>query len=57
MAQWIKGMALSLLWLGFHPWPRNFCMLRPWPKKSIYCSFTVVLEGAKLDVCVWAQPF
>ena len=31
MAQWIKDLALSLLWLllllwlGFHPWPWNFC--------------------------------
>ena len=23
----IKDLALSLLWLGFDPWPGNFCML------------------------------
>ena len=34
MAQWIKDMVLSLLWLRlllwcmFNPWPQNFCM--PW---------------------------
>ena len=32
MAQWVKDLALSLLWLGllllpdFNSWPRNFCM-------------------------------
>ena len=33
VAQQVKGPALSLLWHGFIPWPRNFCM--PWagPKK------------------------
>ena len=33
MAQWVKDPALSLLCLGFSPWPWNFHMLRPWPKK------------------------
>ena len=34
MAQWVKDLVLSLqwlglvLWLGFNPGPRNFCM--PW---------------------------
>ena len=34
MAQWVKDLVLSLpwlmslLWCGFDPWPRNFCMLR-----------------------------
>ena len=30
----VKNLALSLLRLGFHPWPGNFCM--PWaqPKKK-----------------------
>ena len=23
MAQWVKGLALSLLWLRFNPWPRE----------------------------------
>ena len=40
VAQWVKDHALtpqwlrSLLWHGFNPWPKNFCM--PWarPKKK-----------------------
>ena len=24
VAQWIKDLALSLLWLGFNPWLQNF---------------------------------
>ena len=34
MAQCIKDPVLSLLWLGFDPWPRNFCILWAWPKKK-----------------------
>ena len=26
MAQRVKDLALSLLWLGFSPWPGNLCM-------------------------------
>ena len=29
--QWLG----SLLWCGFHPWPRNFHMLRVWPKNFL----------------------
>ena len=29
----VKDLALSLLWPGFDPWPRNFCMPWEWPKK------------------------
>ena len=40
VAQWVKNLALwllqlwSLLWCGFDPWPRNFCL--PWgqPKRK-----------------------
>ena len=38
MVQWVKDPVLSLLWLGslvwcgFGPWPRNFCVLQAWPK-------------------------
>ena len=32
VAQWVKDPALSLLWLRFDPWPRNFRMLWMWPK-------------------------
>ena len=30
----VKDSTVLLLWLGFHPWPKNFCM--PWekPKKK-----------------------
>ena len=34
MAQQIKDLALSLLWLGFYPWASNFCLLQVWPKKK-----------------------
>ena len=30
----VKDSALSLLWLGFDPWPGNFCMLQAQPKKK-----------------------
>lgn len=39
MAQHVKDLALSLLWLewllwqGFNPWPRNFCTPQVWSKK------------------------
>ena len=29
MAQWVKDLVLSLLWLGFDPWPGNFHMPQP----------------------------
>ena len=32
--QWVKDPGLSLLWLGFHPWARNFRMLQVWQKKK-----------------------
>ena len=28
MAQWVEEPALSLIWLGFDPWPGTFC--KPW---------------------------
>ena len=34
MAQQVKEPVLSLLWSGFHPWPRNFCMLQAWRKTN-----------------------
>ena len=39
MAQWVKGPALSMQWLGsllwcrFDSWPRNLYVLGAWPKK------------------------
>ena len=32
---WVKGLALSLLWLRFHPRPRNFYTLRVRPNPQI----------------------
>ena len=40
MAQWVKDLALSLLWLQsllwhrFDPWPGNFHMPLAWPGKK-----------------------
>ena len=38
MAQQVKDLALSLLWLrlwcGFNPWPGNLPMPQVWPKKE-----------------------
>ena len=28
----VKDSALSLQWLGFDPWPRNFCTMWVWLK-------------------------
>ena len=41
MAQLVKDVVLSLLQLGFYPWPQNFCM--PWvcPKKFLLAIFNV----------------
>ena len=30
----VKDSALSLVWLRFNPWPRNFCMPQAWPKQK-----------------------
>ena len=43
VAQWVKNLGLSLLWLGllvwlgFDPWPENFHVLQgqPPPKKNL----------------------
>ena len=37
VVQWVKDLALLLLWCRFDHWPRNFCMLWAWPK--IYLRF------------------
>ena len=42
LIQWVKDLALSLLWLrlllwhGFDPWPGNICMPQTWPKKIFF---------------------
>ena len=41
----VKDLMLSLLqlwlllWYGFNSWPRNFSMLRAWPKRKVTSSF------------------
>ena len=48
MAQQVKDLTLSLLWLrvllwcGFSLWPWNFHMLWAWPKKAIPLSVVTV---------------
>ena len=32
VAQWVKDLALSLLWLGFDPWPGNVHKMQRKPK-------------------------
>lgn len=34
VAQWVKDLWLSLLWVGFNPWPGNFPMLQTWGEKK-----------------------
>ena len=36
VAQPVKNPALTqgLFWCRFDPWPRNFCVLRVWPKNK-----------------------
>ena len=34
MAQWVKDLALSQLWLGFSPWSGNVYMLQVQSKKK-----------------------
>ena len=42
VAQPIKVLALSLLWLRFDPWPGNLCMLRVWPTKEKKSDYTQI---------------
>ena len=50
MAQWVKNLALSLLWLGsllwhrFNPWPRHFHM--PWVQLQIKKKMKLVKVGS-----------
>ena len=49
MAQWVKDMVLSLLWLksklwqGFDPWRGNFYMPQVWPKKAVIIIIVVLV--------------
>ena len=48
VAQWVKNLALSLLWLGFDPWPRNFHLLKSWPninkKLGVASDFSQIIS-------------
>ena len=52
MAQWVKDLVLSLLWLGsllwnwFDPWPWNFCILQGW-----YDKVDILLLCKKIKFC------
>ena len=37
----VKDPPLSL-WLGFNPWPGNFCMLQAWPKNIVKSNGNIV---------------
>ena len=55
MAQWIRDLVLSLLWLrslllrhGFDPWPENFLMSQACPKeKKIIMNSKKLLRNSK----------
>ena len=40
VAQQVEDPVLSLLWLGFDPWPENFSKLQVQPKKE--CHFLLL---------------
>ena len=41
VARWVKNPVLSLLGLGFNPWPRNVCKPQVQPKKMPTKSVSV----------------
>lgn len=43
-AEWVKYPPLLQLWLTFSLWPRNFHMLRVWPKRN---------KNAKKIIIIW----
>ena len=63
VAQWVKDLALSLLWLGlllwheFNSWPRNFQMPWSWTKQTNkhllvgYIIFGMIFEKCQV---LWA---
>ena len=60
VAQQVKDLALSvqwpgsLLWCGFDPWPRNFCMPWAWPHKKEYAGkFYVMCILPHTQKCRW----
>ena len=53
MAQWVRDLALSLLWLGFDSWSGNLRMLQAWPKKVIFWWTKAELTHFKNIFCKW----
>ena len=62
MAQWVKDPVLplqwlrSLLWCGFSPWPRNFCVLEVQPNgKGVQArGWLVTMRGSQAPAsCVF----
>ena len=55
VVQWVKDLAVSLLWLwlqlwcGFDPWPRNLHMLEVWKKNYLESFLKMQIRG----VPVW----
>ena len=45
VVQWVKDLALSLLWPGFNPWPGNFQSLCRRGKKTKQTKFGHVTRG------------
>lgn len=43
----VKDSALSLMWLTFDPWPRNYCMLQIQLKKKIHTHKTLKCQETK----------
>ena len=50
VVQQVKDQALSLLWLGFHLWPRSFCTPRVWPKKKKRSIEEVTIDLSAYEV-------
>ena len=45
MAQQVENLALSLLWLGFSPWPRNLHEPQVGTKDKKRCRLFLLEEG------------
>ena len=42
VAQWVKDLALSLMWCWFDPWPGNFHMQWVWPKRHTFFIIIII---------------
>ena len=56
MAQWVKDLALSLLWLWlqlwhrFDPRPGNFCMPWVWPQKMFPLKILLISHDYRVPI-------